>query len=231
MAGWFDTYQNEIVRKTDNGKISYDSIATREISNSLVYGDYTQRDTTKLDTTEVYLKALDLSKKKLTPELKQVIDDLTIAELNNVIGLTQYVQKTPLGFAIDAIHLEAVQYLLSLGVDTSIFGPNQKHILQELLASNATNNRIQILEMILDKFSGFIPLEQNYNGSYYSEKYLVILINKNVISREDLLLAYDEFKPTRKRNLIAKCPIMTEIVLEKQDEPFYPDDIKEMFFF
>ena len=230
-TGWYDNYKNEIVRNTNDGIISYDSIQTREITNSLVYGDYTSKISTKIESTEVYLKALSLSKKKLTPELKQVIDDLTVNELNEVTGLTHYVKKTPIGHAIDDINLEAVQYLLEKGVDTTISGPNQQHILQELLISNATEKRVQILETVLKKFPETIPLEQGYDGKYYSIKYLIPLINKMVITKESLLLAYDNFTPAIKRKLIENCEIMNIIVIEKLDEQFYPQDVKDIFLF
>lgn len=226
-TGWYDNYKNEIVRNVNDGVASYKSIETEKFGS----GNYVSTSTKRLDTTEVYLKALAQSKKKLTPELKQVIDDLTINELNEVIGLTHYDMKTPLGHAIDDMNLEAVQYLMSKGVDTTISGPNQKHILQELLNSNATKKRIMILEEVLKNFPEKISLEKSFDGKYYSIKYLIPLINKNVITKASLLAAYDNFTSSIKRKLIENCDIMTSIVIEKKDEKFYPQSVKDIFFF
>jgi len=120
---------------------------------------------------------------------------------------------------------------MSKGVDTTISGPNQKHILQELLNSNATKKRIMILEEVLKNFPEKISLEKSFDGKYYSIKYLIPLINKNVITKASLLAAYDNFTSSIKRKLIENCDIMTSIVIEKKDEKFYPQSVKDIFFF
>jgi len=225
MSGWFDSYNNKIDRRIDNDNISYTSTSFE------TKGEYTTSTTIQMPTVEVFLKALDASNKKLTFPLKQIIDDLTTQELNSVIGLSSYNATTPLGHAINAMNVEAVEYLLSLGVDTNLHGPNQKHILQELLNSNATEKRIRILEKVLKEFSGFIPLEPNYDGRFYSTKYLIVLINNRAVMRDTIFNIYDSFPPKQRKELVKNCKAMQEIAVEKNDFEILPDEIKDIFVF
>jgi hypothetical protein len=168
----------------------------------------------------------------MTPELKQVIDDLTPNNLNETYGITEYDTKTPLGHAIDESHIPAVEYLIQEGADVNISGPNQKHILQELLGSNATDKRVQILEMILSKLNPkTIKLEKNYNDNYYTMKYLVPLINGGQFSDDELKEAFVAFKPKEKKTLVEQCEKMGIIALETGEEELLSEEVKEIFLF
>ena len=119
--------------------------------------------------------------------------------------------------------------MLSKGADTSIHRPHERHILENLLSSNVTDKRVHILELILDNYAGTIPFEKDYNGKYYPVKYLIPMINKGVITKESLVKAYDDFKPSFKKQLLANCTTVVFIAIEKGDEEFIPQIAKDLF--
>jgi hypothetical protein len=232
--GWFDKFTNtEIKRNTNsNGVVSYEKVKTSSTNIKFGGNDLMQTTTTTADLLEVFKHTLNASKKKMTPELKQIIDDLTPNYLNETYGLTDYDTKTPLGHAIDDINIHAVEYLLEQGANPNISGPNQKHILQELLGSNATDKRVQILEMVLAKLDPrTVKLEKNYNDNYFVMKYLVPLINSGQFSEEELIEAFGSMKPKEKKTLVEQCETMGKIALENGGEEFLSEEVKELFLF
>jgi hypothetical protein len=233
-TGWFDKFTNtEIKRNTNsNGVVSYEKITTTDTNFKFGAENLKQTETKKIELLEVFKHTLTSSKKHMTPELKQVIDDLVPNTLNETYGITEYDTKTPLGHAIDESHIPGTEYLLSVGANPNIYGPNQHHILQELLGSNATDKRTKILEMVLEKLEPrTIKLEKNYNDNYFSMKYLVPLINSNHFSNNELKEAFETFKPKEKKILVEQCEKMSLIALEIGEEEYLSEDLKDLFFF
>lgn len=232
-TGWFDKFTNtEIERNVESGVVSYKKIIKSPATFTYGGEPVTQVETKSADILEVFKQTLVSAKKNMTPELKQIIDDLLPNNINTPYGITTYDTKTPLGYAIDDSNVPAVEYLLEQGANPNISGPNQKHILQELLGSNATEKRVIILEMILPKLNPrTIKLEKNYNDNYYTMKYLVPLVNSGHFSETELQEAFLTMKPKEKKTLVEQCEKMIPIALGNGDEELLPSDIKDLFLF
>lgn len=226
--GWFDRFSSqEIDRSIDsNGIVSY-SITTSNISK---FGEteYLTKSSKKVDSLEIFNLTLKSAKKTLTPELKQVIDDIPMTHINDVWGVSDYTQKTPIGHAIDDMNIEALEYLIQKGADVNVSGTNQKHVLQELLASNATDKRVQILEIVLEKLNPqTISITKGFDGNFFSIKYLIPLINSGQVSDADVKMVYNESKPKQKKTLIENCSRIGLIAPEAD----LPQLVKDIFFF
>lgn len=233
-TGWFDKFTNTEIKRntTSNGVVSYEKVTTSKANFSYGGEEVTQVDTKPADILEVYKQTLMGAKKKMTPELKQIIDDITPDNINENYGITEYDTKTPLGHAIDDSNIPAVEYLLEKGADANTSGPNQKHILQELLGSNATEKRVQILEMILPKlYPNTVKLEKNYNDKYFTMKYLVPLINSGQFTDTELTEAFKDFKPKEKKTLVEQCEKMSLVALNQGEEDLLSEELKGMFLF
>lgn len=225
--GWFDNFSNKEIDRT----IDSDGI----VSYSTLVSDIEKIDTDKtfqnLELLEVYFITLKSSKKTLTPELKRVIDDLNESTINGIWGQTDYTQKTPLGHAIDEMNVETVEYLIQKGVDVNKSGTNQKHILQELLASNATDKRVKILEIVLENLNpDTIKLTKGFDDKFYSIKYLVPLLNSNQISEDDVEYLYGEVTPKQKKTLIENCERFASVEKENILRESLSQEIKDIFF-
>jgi len=231
-TGWFDKFSNTEVKRdiSSSGVVYYKTITSQtSTSNGM---EITTNSTTDKNILELFADQLLHSKGHITPEIKQIIDDMTSEELNTPWGRTEYSTRTPLGYAIDKSNIEVVDYLLQIGADVNISGPNQKHILQELLASSATPKRIEILEMIIKKINvGVIKLEKNYNNNYYSIKYLIPLINNGQFTEKELTEAFNTFKPKEKKILTSQCNRIRLIALGLGQDEYLPEEIKDMFLF
>lgn len=217
--GWFDNFLNKEIDRNINS----DGVVSYSIIDS---------PTKTIDLMEMYFMSLKSSKRTLTLELKRVIDDLNETELNTVWGQTEYTQKTPLGHAIDDINVETVEYLLQKGVDVNKSGTNQKHILQELLSSNATDKRVQILEMVLNKMEwGTIQLSKGFDGNFFSIKYLVPLIDSYQISDNNVKYLLDEITPKQRKILNEQCDRITFMKYENKLREGLSQDMLDIFLF
>jgi hypothetical protein len=175
---------------------------------------------------ESFVKTLRNSKNILTPELKEAIDNIFPSHINSVWGSTEYSQKTPIGHAIDNCHTEALEYLLKLGADVNIPGSNQQHVLQELLASNATDKRIKILELVLENLEpGTVKVKKGFDGKYYSIKYLTTLINSTQLTESEIEEIYEYSSPKQKTILIEHCKRLH--ILDENMQ--FSTDIRELF--
>jgi len=228
MSGWFDRFsKQEITRKIDiDGIVSY----SINISNHKKRGDFEYIDTIiePIELFPMYYEYLKLSKKTLTPELKQVIDDIPIANIDTIWGVSDYSQKPLIGHAIDEINVEAVNYLLQKGANVNISGTNQHHILQELLASNATEKRLQILEIVLKKLKpNTVKITKGFDGKFYSIKYLIPLINSSQLNTETIEMIYKKSTPKQKKMLINNCNTVIPFI----EEEFMPPEVRDIFMF
>ena len=177
---------------------------------------------------ESFVKSLRNSKKVLTTELKEAIDNILPSFVNEVWGSTEYSQKTPLGYAIDDIHIEAIEYLLENGADVNISGNNQQHILQEMLASNATDKRIKILELILENLEPeTVKIKKGFDGKYYSIKYLIPLINSTQLTESDIRELFESSSPKHRNILVENCERLNELNEDLQ----FPSDVRDVFLF
>jgi len=176
---------------------------------------------------ESFVKELRNSKKVLSKELKEVIDVLSPSFINTVWGSTEYLQKTPVGYAIDEIHIEALEYLLKCGANVNVPGSNQQHVLQELLESNATDKRIKILEMVLENLEpNTVKLKKGFDGKYYSIKYLISLVNSTQFTESEIKEIYDYSSPKNKALLVENCVKFQRI---DEDTHQFPQDIRDLF--
>lgn len=231
--GWFDKFSNksanssEIGRNIDsNGIVSY-SITS---SDAHKYDDYeiVSTSTKSIDILEMFFITLRASRQILTPELKQVIDDIPQSRINEVWGMSTYTQKTPLGHAIDSINVEAVEYLIQNGADVNIPGTNQKHVLQELLLSNATEKRVQILELVLEKLNpNTIQITKGFDGKFYTVKYLIPLINSIQLSDDVVKMVYIESTPKQRKILLSNCNRVVKYASEEE----LPQEVRDVFLF
>lgn len=227
-TGWFDKFSSqEIDRSIDsNGIVSY-SITTS--STKKINGlDFVTRTTKPVNLLEIYLMHLRASKKTLTPDLKQVIDDIPSNNINDVWGFSNYTQKTPIGHAIDDINIETVDYLLQKGADVNVSGTNQKHVLQELLLSNATEKRVQILETVLKHLNpNTIQLTKGFDGKFYTVKYLIPIINAVQITDDVVETVFNESTPKQRKILIENC---NRVVRYAKDDEL-PQEVRDVFIF
>ena len=227
-TGWFDKFSSqEIDRSIDsNGIVSYSiTTSSTEKINGL---DFVTRTTKPVNLLEIYLMHLRASKKTLTPDLKQVIDDIPKGEINGVWGFSNYTQKTPIGHAIDDINIETVEYLLQKGADVNVSGTNQKHVLQELLLSNATEKRVQILETVLKHLNpNTIQITKGFDGKFYTVKYLIPIINAMQIPDNVVETVFNESTPKQRKILIENC--VRVVRYAKEDE--LPQEVRDVFLF
>jgi|SaaInlStandDraft_4_1057021.scaffolds.fasta_scaffold47221_2 hypothetical protein len=220
--GWFDNFSSQTVDRI----IDSNGIASYSITTQMSEGGETNIKTKNIELLEMFFMAVKSSKKLLTPELKRVIEDFNDVDINGIWGQTEYTEKTPLGHAIDEINVEAVEYLIQRGADVNIKGTNQKHILQELLSSNATDKRVQILEKVLEYLTTeTIQITKGFDGKFYTMKYLVPLVNSGQISSKDVEIIYNESTPKQKSLLEDNCNRITVMITESQ----YPQDVKDIF--
>jgi hypothetical protein len=227
-SGWFDRFSSqEVDRNIDsNGIVSYSiTTSSTEKRNGL---EFVTRTTKPVNLLEIFLMHLRASKKTLTPELKQVIDDIPLANLNDIWGFSNYTQKTPIGHAIDDINMETVEYLLQKGANVNVPGTNQKHVLQELLLSNATEKRVQILETILKHLNpNTIQITKGFDGKFYTIKYLIPIINAIQITDDVVEMIFSESTPKQRKSLISNCNRVVKYA--KDDE--LPQEVRDVFIF
>lgn len=226
--GWYDTFSEEkIDRNIDsNGIVSYSLV----VSNHKQYDDIDGIITTStpMELMEIFNRYLKNSKNTLTPELKQVIDDIPLNDINNVWGISKYFQKTLIGHAIDEMNSEALEYLITKGADVNVPGTNQEHVLQELLESNAIEKRIKILKIVLPHLlPGTVVIKKRLGGNFYSIKYLVQLINFHQIDDDVVKMIYENSPPKHKKILIKNCIR----VINYAEEEYLPTYVKNIFTF
>ena len=232
-TGWFDKFSNnvsntsEIGRNIDsNGIVSY-SITTSSLDKRGEY-ELVTKSTKGVDLLEMFVLMLKASKKTLTADLKQVIDDIPLTNINNPWGVSQYTTKTPIGHAIDDINVETLEYLIQKGADVNVPGTNQKHVLQELLLSNATEKRVQILEIVLKHLTpGTVHVTKGFDGKYYTVKYLIPLINSLQIDDVVVGTVFNESTPKQRKILVENCP---RVFKHAKDDDI-PQDVKDVFMF
>lgn len=232
-TGWFDKFSNnvsntsEIGRNIDsNGIVSY-SITTSSLDKRGEY-EMVTKSTKVVDLLEMFVLMLKASKKTLTSELKQVIDDIPLANINNPWGFSQYTTKTPIGHAIDDINVETLEYLIQKGADVNVPGTNQKHVLQELLLSNATEKRVQILEIVLKHLTaGTVQVSKGFDGKFYTAKYLIPLINSFQIDDSVVEMVFNEATPKQRKILVENC----DRVVKHAKEDDMPQDVRDIFLF
>ncbi len=232
-TGWFDKFSNntsnnsEIGRSIDsNGIVSY-SITTSSTDKRGEY-EMVTRSTKAVATLEMFIMLLRSSKKTLTPELKQVIDDIPPTNINTPYGFSAYTMKTPIGHAIDDINVAALEYLIQKGADVNVPGTNQKHVLQELLLSNATDKRVQILEIVLNHLHpNTVKITKGFDGKFYTIKYLIPLINSMQLTEEEIKMIYEESTPKQRKSLIANC---NRVVKYAHDDEL-PQEVRDVFLF
>lgn len=232
-SGWFDKFsyntsnKSEIGRSIDsNGIVSY-SITTSSLGRRGKY-ELVTRSTKTVETLEMFTMLLRSSKKTLTPELKQVIDDIPVDSINKPYGFSAYTMKTPIGHAIDDINVPALEYLIQKGADVNIPGTNQKHVLQELLLSNATDKRVQILEIVLKTLNpNTVQVTKGFDGKFYTVKYLIPLINSLQIGDDVVKMVYDESTPKQRKILMTNC----HRVIKYASDDELPQEVRDIFMF
>lgn len=232
-SGWFDKFSNgesktnEIDRTIDSNGIASYSITTSSLDKRGEYEMIT-RSTKSVEILEMFVMMLRASKKTLTPELKQVIDDIPTNSINTPFGFSAYTMKTPIGHAIDDINVPTLEYLIQKGADVNISGTNQKHVLQELLLSNATEKRVQILEIVLDKLNpNTVQVTKGFDGKFYTVKYLIPLINSLQISDDVVKMVYDESTPKQRKILMENC----HRVVKYASDDELPQEVRDIFMF
>lgn len=234
LDGWIDKFTNAEIKRTvdKNGIVSYKEILKYKTQNYIDDKPIIQTSTNVLGIKELFIKTLKSSNNKLTDSLKQIIDDMIPNDINSIFGSTRYTAKTPLGYAIDDMHVMAVDYLLKKGANPNICGTNQKHILQELLNSNATDKRVFILKLILPHLnSGTIKIEKNYNDQIYTLKYLIPLVESTQLTNDDLIQIFNILKPKERKIIVAESNKMLNVAMNNNGEEYIPDLLKNLFLF
>ena len=132
-----------------------------------------------------------------------------------------------LAHAIDNDNKEVLEYLLQQGADVNVVGPNQDHILSELLLKKVTLIRIEILNIVLSKLNPQTIKKDDNNFNLYPSKYLVALINNDQLSDKDVSDIYHASRSNIRKELVAKC----KRVLAISSEEDLPMIIKDIFLF
>ena len=217
----------EINREIDNrGNVKYNYISNKTVIHNDERFIYTSKN--EIDILEAFKILLKKSKKNLSNELKTVIDDIIFQhDINTLVGDTVYNTKTMLAHAIDNDNKEVLEYLLQKGADVNVVGPNQDHILSELLLKKVTIIRIEILNIVLSKLNPQTIKKDDNNFNLYPSKYLVALINNDQLSDKDVLDIYRASRSNIRKELVVKC----KRVLAISSEEDLPMIIKDIFLF
>ena len=217
----------EINREIDNrGNVKYNYISHKTV----IHNDerYVHTSKNEIDILEAFKILLKKSKKNLSNELKTVIDDIISQHnINTLVGDTLYNTKTMLAHAINNDNKEVLEYLLQKGADVNVVGPNQDHILSELLLKKVTIIRIEILNIVLSKLNPQTIKKDDDNFNLYPSKYLVALINNDQLSDKDILDIYRASRSNIRKELVVKC----KRVLAISSEEDLPMIIKDIFLF
>lgn len=221
---WYDNFSG-VGSKSDNGIVAF-SVVTNGIRQIEKEAESQHPSSLFLES---FVNSMRNSKKLLTSELKEAIDNILPSFVNEIWGSTEYSQKTPIGYAIDDIHMEALEYLLENGANVNIPGNNQKHVLQELLASNATDKRIKILELVLENLEpGTVKIKKGFDGKYYSIKYLIPLINSTQLTESEIKEIFESSSPKQRTNLVEHCGRRLH---QLNEDTQFPSDVREIFLF
>ena len=217
----------EINREIDNrGNVKYNYISNKTVIHNDERFIYTSKN--EIDILEAFKILLKKSKKNLSNELKTVIDDIISQHnINTLVGDTVFNTKTMLAHAIDNDNKEVLEYLLQKGADVNVVGPNQDHILSELLLKKVTIIRIEILNIVLSKLNPQTIKKDDNNFNLYPSKYLVALINNDQLSDKDVLDIYRASRSNIRKELVVKC----KRVLAISSEEDLPMIIKDIFLF
>lgn len=217
----------EINREIDNrGNVKYNYISNKTVIHNDERFIYTSKN--EIDILEAFKILLKKSKKNLSNELKTVIDDIISQHnINTLVGDTLYNTKTMLAHAINNDNKEVLEYLLQKGADVNVVGPNQDHILSELLLKKVTIIRIEILNIVLSKLNPQTIKKDDNNFNLYPSKYLVALINNDQLSDKDVLDIYRASRSNIRKELVVKC----KRVLAISSEEDLPMIIKDIFLF
>ncbi len=217
----------EINREIDNrGNVKYNYISNKTVIHNDERFIYTSKN--EIDILEAFKILLKKSKKNLSNELKTVIDDIISQHnINTLVGDTLYNTKTMLAHTINNDNKEVLEYLLQKGADVNVVGPNQDHILSELLLKKVTIIRIEILNIVLSKLNPQTIKKDDNNFNLYPSKYLVALINNDQLSDKDVLDIYRASRSNIRKELVVKC----KRVLAISSEEDLPMIIKDIFLF
>ena len=217
----------EINREIDNrGNVKYNYISNKTVIHNDERFIYTSKN--EIDILEAFKILLKKSKKNLSNELKTVIDDIISQHnINTLVGDTLYNTKTMLAHTINNDNKEVLEYLLQKGADVNVVGPNQDHILSELLLKKVTIIRIEILNIVLSKLNPQTIKKDDNNFNLYPSKYLVALINNDQLSDKDILDIYRASRSNIRKELVVKC----KRVLAISSEEDLPMIIKDIFLF
>ena len=217
----------EINREIDNrGNVKYNYISNKTVIHNDERFIYTSKN--EIDILEAFKILLKKSKKNLSNELKTVIDDIISQhDINTLVGDTVFNTKTMLAHAIDNDNKEVLEYLLQQGADVNVVGPNQDHILSELLLKKVTIIRIEILNIVLSKLNPQTIKKDDNNFNLYPSKYLVALINNDQLSDKDVSDIYHASRSNIRKELVAKCKRVLAISREED----LPMIIKDIFLF
>ena len=217
----------EINREIDNrGNVKYNYISNKTVIHNDERFIYTSKN--EIDILEAFKILLKKSKKNLSNELQTVIDDIISQHnINTLVGDTLYNTKTMLAHTINNDNKEVLEYLLQKGADVNVVGPNQDHILSELLLKKVTIIRIEILNIVLSKLNPQTIKKDDNNFNLYPSKYLVALINNDQLSDKDILDIYRASRSNIRKELVVKC----KRVLAISSEEDLPMIIKDIFLF
>jgi len=218
------TLNNEIITREETIKAN----GGTQISYS--YNDVKHRDDGYTETTriglsllEVFTMTLNANKKKISTELKIIIDDL----IDNMQTLN--LNKSILEYAIGQEHIPAVEYMLSKGLDPHEHSTYTHYIFDSIVTRPATDNRLRLLDIILTHFTDIIDISQ-YEFNTNLIKYIDIMIKHNNFNIDSITVNYDSLTKVQKKKLVSISRDFLKYALEKQDYSLFPDDINKLFF-
>jgi len=200
------------IERTEEDEIKYFKVVKEMMR------DYTQTSKVGISKNEAFFYLLQTEKQTLTPELKQVIDDMTLKEL----GELSEAENDKISDTIKRENLEVLQYLLLKGLKVTIFHTMNSTPLFRLLFKGITEKRKEILKVSLESVTKTQPIsmkieEWSTGFSYIKLDYMLILLNADVIEKEYFIEHWEHFSKTKKQKLADNSSFVREVAIELKD--------------
>lgn len=202
------------------------------------YGTSETKTTQPIDESDVVKQVLYLSKKKLTPEIKTVIDEFNKNQLivvgtnTSMTSMTSKITKSIIEICLDETNLNVIEYLVTRSdVDFDLHGNTREHTLYKLLHfDNPTPKRIKMLELLLPHIDISILNYKSWSNLWYP--YFKIFVALKKVSSDGIEGYYNDSSKATKTKMINDFPAtIVPMAIRNGDDNLISGEVKDIFLF
>lgn len=202
------------------------------------YGTSETKTTQPMDESDVIKQVLFLAKKKLTPEIKTVIDEFNKNQLivtgtnTTVAARNEKVTKSIIEICLDDSYLSIIEYLVTRSdVDFDLHGNTRPNVLHKLLYfDDPTPKRLKMLELLLPHIDISELNYKTWNNFRYP--YFKIFIKLNKVPLDGIEEYYKDTPKSTKTKMINDFPAtIVPMAIRNGDDNLISGEVKDIFLF